>query len=313
MSGAALIRGVLLALVLLLTCSAPATAAEEADASVAHVEPTDDGVQILVSVPPGTEVDLDEVTATIDGEDAPAEAALADLDDRGQAHGGPGDRRQQVDERRAVRGGQDGRPDLPRHRPRRRLRGHRDLRERRHRRRRTHPGPRRGPGGDRGPRAHAARPTSTTGCWPRSTWRAPRVSVRCWSCPTAPTPATPRWTTSRRRYRRRGPARRGRAGADRCRQGRAGGARRRRRGPGDRRRSRRPARGLHRGGRRAGPAGAGHRGAARVGDERRGLGLGVAADRRHDPGGRRVRRRSRRRRRRPRRPPAPPPPPRSRD
>ena len=77
MSGAALIRGVLLALFLLLTCSAPASAAEEAEASVAHVEPTDDGVQILVSVPPGTEVDLDDVTATIDGADAPAEAALA--------------------------------------------------------------------------------------------------------------------------------------------------------------------------------------------------------------------------------------------
>ena len=77
MSGAALIRGVLLALFLLLTCSAPASAAEEAEASVAHVEPTDDGVQILVSVPSGTEVDLDEVTATIDGEDVSAEAALA--------------------------------------------------------------------------------------------------------------------------------------------------------------------------------------------------------------------------------------------
>jgi tight adherence protein B len=75
MSAAALIRGVLLALVLLLTCSAPATAAEEA--SVAHVEPTEDGVQILVSVPPGLEVDLDEVTATIDGADAPAQASLA--------------------------------------------------------------------------------------------------------------------------------------------------------------------------------------------------------------------------------------------
>jgi tight adherence protein B len=75
MSAAALIRGVLLALALLVTCPAPATAAEEA--SVAHVEPTKDGVQILVSVPPGAEVDLDEVTATIDGQDASAEAALA--------------------------------------------------------------------------------------------------------------------------------------------------------------------------------------------------------------------------------------------
>jgi tight adherence protein B len=76
MSPAALIRGVLLALVLLLTCSAPATAAE-GDASIAHVEPTHNGLQILVSVPPGTEVDLDHVTATIDGADAVAEAALA--------------------------------------------------------------------------------------------------------------------------------------------------------------------------------------------------------------------------------------------
>jgi tight adherence protein B len=75
MSAAALIRGVLLALILLLTLPSSASAAEEA--SVAHVEPTDDGVQILVSVPPGSEVDLDGVTATIDGEDAPAEAALA--------------------------------------------------------------------------------------------------------------------------------------------------------------------------------------------------------------------------------------------
>ena len=75
MSPAALIRGVLLALVLVLTVSSPATAAEEA--SVAHVEPTDDGVQILVSVPEGTDVDLDEVTTTIDGEDAPGEATLA--------------------------------------------------------------------------------------------------------------------------------------------------------------------------------------------------------------------------------------------
>ena len=75
MSAAALIRGVLLALILLLTLPSPASAADEA--SVAHVEPTDDGVQILVSVPPGSEVDLDGVTATIDGEDAPAEADLA--------------------------------------------------------------------------------------------------------------------------------------------------------------------------------------------------------------------------------------------
>ena len=75
LSPAALFGGVLLALGLVVTVSAPAPAAEEA--SVAHVEPTDDGVQILVSVPEGTDVDLDEVTTTIDGEDAPGEATLA--------------------------------------------------------------------------------------------------------------------------------------------------------------------------------------------------------------------------------------------
>ena len=75
MSGAALIRGVLLGLVLLVTVSSPATAAD--DVSISHVEATKDGVKILVSVPPGAEVDLDAVTATIDGEDAPTEAALA--------------------------------------------------------------------------------------------------------------------------------------------------------------------------------------------------------------------------------------------
>jgi tight adherence protein B len=72
---AALARGVLLALVFLVTVSSPATAAE--GASISHVEATKGGVKILVSVPPGSEVDLDAVTATIDGEDATAEAALA--------------------------------------------------------------------------------------------------------------------------------------------------------------------------------------------------------------------------------------------
>jgi tight adherence protein B len=75
MSAAALTRGVLLALVPLLTVASPATAAE--DVSISHVEATKGGVKVLVSVPPGSEVDLDAVTATIDGEDAPAEAALA--------------------------------------------------------------------------------------------------------------------------------------------------------------------------------------------------------------------------------------------
>jgi tight adherence protein B len=75
MSAAALTRGALLSLILLLTVASPATAAD--DASISHVEATKDGVKILVSVPRGAEVDLENVTATIDGEDAPAEAALA--------------------------------------------------------------------------------------------------------------------------------------------------------------------------------------------------------------------------------------------
>jgi tight adherence protein B len=75
MSAAALTRGALLSLILLLTVASPATAAD--DATISHVEATRDGVKILVSVPQGAEVDLGDVTATIDGEDAPAEAALA--------------------------------------------------------------------------------------------------------------------------------------------------------------------------------------------------------------------------------------------
>ena len=75
MSAAALTRGALLSFILLFTVASPATAAD--DTSISHVEPTKDGVKILVSVPQGAEVDLDNVTATIDGENAPAEAALA--------------------------------------------------------------------------------------------------------------------------------------------------------------------------------------------------------------------------------------------
>ena len=122
MSAAALIRGVLLALVAAARRARRRRHGGRGRASIAHVEPTDDGVQILVSVPPGRR----GRPRRRDGHDRrrgrPAEAALADLDDRGPAHGGAGDRRQQVHDRRAVRGGQDGRPDLPRHRPRRRLR-----------------------------------------------------------------------------------------------------------------------------------------------------------------------------------------------
>lgn len=44
-------------------------------ATIAHVETTDDGVRVLVSVPPGSRVDLDGVTASLDGSDLEASAA----------------------------------------------------------------------------------------------------------------------------------------------------------------------------------------------------------------------------------------------
>ena len=53
MSAAALTRGALLSFILLLAVASPATAAD--DASISHVEPTKDGVKILVSVPQGAE------------------------------------------------------------------------------------------------------------------------------------------------------------------------------------------------------------------------------------------------------------------
>ena len=42
--------------------------------TIAHVESTDDGVRVLVSVPAGVEVDLDAVTGTIDGDELDATA-----------------------------------------------------------------------------------------------------------------------------------------------------------------------------------------------------------------------------------------------
>lgn len=48
-----------------------------ADATIAHVETTDAGLQILVSIPPDTDLDLEGVAVSIDGQVAPAEAALA--------------------------------------------------------------------------------------------------------------------------------------------------------------------------------------------------------------------------------------------
>jgi tight adherence protein B len=64
--------GVLLGAAPVLGLASPSYAAEEAQ--VSHVEPADDGVRILVSVSEGARPDLDGVTVTLNGSDAPATA-----------------------------------------------------------------------------------------------------------------------------------------------------------------------------------------------------------------------------------------------
>ncbi len=59
--------------------AAPASAADD-EASIAHVETTDDGIRVLVNVPPGATVDLDGVTASLDRDDLDATATLAESD-----------------------------------------------------------------------------------------------------------------------------------------------------------------------------------------------------------------------------------------
>ena len=56
---------------------ASASGAYAADGSIAHVEPTSEGLQIIVSVPPDVEVDLDQVSVTIDGQVASTVAVPA--------------------------------------------------------------------------------------------------------------------------------------------------------------------------------------------------------------------------------------------
>ncbi|WKN50028.1 type II secretion system F family protein [Nocardioides sp. Arc9.136] len=73
-------RRLLLTLVALaagvLLCLLP-SAALAADGSITHVEPTDGGLDVLVSVPAGSAVDLADVTVTVDGVAAPATAERA--------------------------------------------------------------------------------------------------------------------------------------------------------------------------------------------------------------------------------------------
>lgn len=70
-----ILRATALALALALGFASAALGVD--DASIAHVETSPKGLQILVSVPPDVAVDLDNVTVTIDGQDVPAAAALA--------------------------------------------------------------------------------------------------------------------------------------------------------------------------------------------------------------------------------------------
>lgn len=65
----------LLAALLVVLPATPAAAAEEA--TIAHVESTKDGLQLLVSVPADVEVDLRRVTVTVDGQPTEATAAPA--------------------------------------------------------------------------------------------------------------------------------------------------------------------------------------------------------------------------------------------
>ena len=69
------LSGVLLAAAALLLAAPPAYAV---DGSIDYVESTDEGLQILVSVPPSATVDTDDVTVTVDGTAADSTAAPAD-------------------------------------------------------------------------------------------------------------------------------------------------------------------------------------------------------------------------------------------
>jgi tight adherence protein B len=63
----------------LVAAAAPAAATTTAsETSIAYVERTDAGLQILVNVPPDATVDVDDVAVTVDGTDAEATAAPAD-------------------------------------------------------------------------------------------------------------------------------------------------------------------------------------------------------------------------------------------
>ena len=153
-----LLRGLLAALPLLFVTPSPSHASDEptgeaTETTITHVEPTDQGLQLLVSVPEDSEVDLDGVSVTVDGTQASATAARADSRTSIERTADPRDRHQQLDARRALPGGEGGGHDLPRHRARRRPGRHRHVRQRRDPGPGAHHRPRCRARGDR--RAHA--------------------------------------------------------------------------------------------------------------------------------------------------------------
>ena len=120
-------------------CSAPPVLAVGVPAqaalsgtSIAYVERTDDGLQILVSVPADATVDTDSVAVTIDGTTAPAYGGSRRRHHVGASHRGARHRHQQLDARAPHRRRPECGRDLPRHRPGRRLRRRGHLRQRRH-------------------------------------------------------------------------------------------------------------------------------------------------------------------------------------
>ena len=120
--------------------------AADDEPTIDHVEATDDGLRVLVSVPAGADVDLAEVTGTLDGDPLDTTATSTGTDTDRPAHDGARDRHQRLDgQERPVRGGQGGRDDVPRHRSRRRRGRHRHLRRLGDHGPRAHHGPRRGP------------------------------------------------------------------------------------------------------------------------------------------------------------------------
>ena len=71
--------GALAAAAALALVASPASAA---DGTIAHVEGSEEGLQILVSVPPDADIDFEGVEVTVDGAAAEADAVLADTDTR---------------------------------------------------------------------------------------------------------------------------------------------------------------------------------------------------------------------------------------